>query len=84
MNRLAAINLHFSAPTGQKVQKKKAPKGNFKDAWAYLGMDEHITDEAKVIRDKCRAFAERYNAEVSTFHKTPNLVFIFEVDVRLH
>ena len=27
-------------------------------------MDEHISDEAKVIRDKCRAFAERRNPEM--------------------
>jgi len=27
-------------------------------------MDEYISDEAKVIRDRCRAFAERYNPEM--------------------
>ena len=47
-------------------------------------MDEHISDEAKVIRDKCRAFAERYNAEVSILLKTHNLILYFKLDVRLH
>ena len=48
------------APQG----KRAARKGNFSDAWAYLGMDEHVSAEARVIRDKCRAFAERVNPEM--------------------
>ena len=50
------------APAGKARRPQK--KGNFDDAWAYLGMDEHISEEAKVIRDKCRAFAERYNPDM--------------------
>ena len=73
-NRLSNLNLQF-APTAASSSKAPArkPKGNFSDAWAYLGMDEFMSAEAKPIRDKCREFAERINpllydyTEASTF-----------------
>ena len=65
------MNLHFAASNGGKAGKSKA-KGNFVDSWSYLGMDEFITDEAKVIRDKCREFAERVNPEMYDFAESSN------------
>lgn len=64
MQRLQRVNMQFAA-AGKPKTAKKAAKGNFEDVWSYLGMDEYLGAEAKVIRDKCRAFAERYNPDVS-------------------
>lgn len=35
-------------------------------------MDEYVSDEAKVIRDRCRAFAERYNPEMYAYTESSN------------
>ena len=68
------MNLQFApAEQGQKVAgKRPAPKGNFVDSWTYLGMDEYVSDEAKVIRDRCRVFAERYNPEMYAYTESSN------------
>jgi hypothetical protein len=57
--------MQFASSVSQGGIKRTVEKGNFQDAWAYLGMDEHLGEEAKLMRDKCRQFAERYNPEVS-------------------
>ena len=65
MQRLNQLNLQFAAAKPASTPSKPKKGGNFTDAWAYLGMDEYISAEARTIRDKCRAFAERYNPDVS-------------------
>ena len=71
MNRLGQLNMQLSA--GAAAQKKASkPKGNMQDTWDYLGMDEFLSNEAKQIRDKCRAFAERYNAEMYDYAESSN------------
>ena len=60
------------APAAGGQPKKAAPKGNFEDSWHYLGMDEYMGAEAKVIRDKCKAFAEYNNPLMYDYTESSN------------
>ena len=47
MQRLGQLNLQFAANESHKGSKRPVSKGNFQDAWTYLGMDEYLGEEAK-------------------------------------
>jgi len=64
----------MSGKSSGRVGKAK-PKGNFVDAWSYLGMDEFVSPTGMVIKKKVEEFATRLNPTVS--HKTVHLIPIF-------
>jgi len=64
----------MSGKSSGRVGKAK-PKGNFVDAWSYLGMDEFVSPTGMVIKKKVEEFATRLNPTLHPYTEKAEFPF---------